>query len=104
MADVTRPVKKELPRYIEIEEPLQALIWEKFLGEPLTQEEYTQVFDIDDAILHYEFVALMDTRLAEEEPMLCSKPVFDFLGFAQCEEQFLQHFHRLAKKEPGEST
>ncbi len=52
LADVTRPVKKELPRYLEIEAPLQDAIWEKFLGRPLTKEEYTQVFAIDHAVLY----------------------------------------------------
>ena len=58
LSDVTRPVKKELPRYLEIEEPLQALIWQMFLGQPLTKEEYTQVFAIDDDILENSIVKL----------------------------------------------
>lgn len=95
LSDVTRPVKKELPKYLEIEEPLQAVIWEKYLREPLAQEEYTQVFDIDDAILYYEFVALMDTYLAEDAPMLKSQPVYDFTGFGACEAEFLRLFRML---------
>lgn len=95
LSDVTRPVKKELPKYLEIEEPLQAVIWEKYLREPLTQEEYTQVFDIDDAILYYEFVALMDTYLAEDAPILKSQPIYDFTGFGACEAEFLRLFRML---------
>lgn len=95
LSDVTRPVKKELPKYLEIEEPLQAVIWEKYLHSPLTEEEHRQVFDIDDAILYHEFVALMDTRLSEEEPVLKSAPVFEFTGFGTCEAEFLQLFHTL---------
>lgn len=93
LSDVTRPVKKELPKYLEIEEPLQASIWEKYLDQPLSKEEYAQVFDIDDAVLYYEFIALMDTRLSEEEPVLKSKPVFEFAGFRECEGEFLSLFH-----------
>lgn len=95
LSDVTRPVKKELPRYLEIEEPLQNAIWEKYLDQPLTQQEEDQVFDIDDAILYHEFVALMDTKLAERVPEICSTPVFDFIGFSQCEELYLVHFQQL---------
>lgn len=98
LADVTRPVKKELPRYLEIEVPLQNLIWEKFLGQPLTREEYTQVFDIDDAILYSEFVTLMDTRLSDREPELRSKPEFAFRGFMETEEEFLRRFRELMEK------
>ena len=97
LADVTRPVKKELPRYLEIEKPLQNLIWQMFLGQPLTKEEYTQVFAIDDAILYYEFLSLMDTKLADTAPELRSAPSFAFVEFATCEEAYLHHFFRLAE-------
>lgn len=97
LADVTRPVKKELPKYLEIEKPLQDLIWRKYMGGPLTREEHDQVFDIDDAILHHEFVALMDTKLSDIEPKIQSAPIFDFMGFTQCEAQFLQHFEELCR-------
>lgn len=95
LSDVTRPVKKELPKYLEIETPLQETIWNKYLGQPLTDGEKTQVFDIDDGILYHEFLALMDTRLGGPEPELCSEPVFAFLGFDRCEGLFLEHFQRL---------
>lgn len=49
LSDVTRPVKQELPKYLEIEKPLQDAIWLKYLGNPLSREEYAQVFEIDDA-------------------------------------------------------
>ena len=44
LSDVTRPVKQELPKYLEIEKPLQDAIWLKYLGNPLSREEYAQVF------------------------------------------------------------
>ena len=99
LSDVTRPVKKELPKYLEIEKPLQDAIWNKYLNEPLTQEEYDRVFEIDDAILYHDFVALMDSRLTDDEPVLRSVPEFGFTGFEQCEREFLQLFRRLTSKE-----
>ena len=99
LSDVTRPVKKELPKYLEIEKPLQDAIWDKYLEEPLTQEEYDRVFEIDDAILYHEFVALMDARLSDEEPILSSTPEFAFTGFEQCEKEFRWLFQRLTRKE-----
>jgi 5'-deoxynucleotidase YfbR-like HD superfamily hydrolase len=45
LADITRPVKSELPKYKEIEEPLQALIWNKWLIDPLTAEEEVQALN-----------------------------------------------------------
>lgn len=99
LSDVTRPVKKELPRYLQIEEPLQRAIWEKYLKTPLTPEEERQVFAIDDDILYHEFVAMMDTRLGEQTPCLRSEPVFAFVDFSLCRDEFLAHFHRLTRQE-----
>lgn len=97
LSDVTRPVKEVLPEYLVIETPLQEAIWNKWLREPLTQEELTQIFKIDDGMLYHEFVALMDTRFPGEEPALVSSPVFDSMEFSKCKETFLQLFDSLTK-------
>lgn len=97
LSDVTRPVKEELPKYVEIEEPLQAVIWEKYLGAPLTQEEYDQVFDIDDAMLYCEFLALMDTPLPELPTVLASEPTIAFMDFPLCKETYLALFEELTR-------
>ena len=89
LSDVTRPVKHCMPKYLEIEAPLQEAIWNQFLDKPLTKEETAQVFEIDDAMLYHEFVVLMDTRLVDREPQLLSKPVFTFGGFENTEQAFL---------------
>ena len=98
LADVTRPVKKELPRYVEIEKPLQEVIWNKWLGTPLTEAENAQVFDIDDAMLYREFAEMMDLRLTEQEPELRSTPQLAFSGFTETEEKFLELFRELTKE------
>ena len=97
LSDVTRPVKAEIPKYLEIEEPLQDAIWLKFLGTPLTKEEYDQVFAIDDAILFHEFLNLMDTPLEGLPTEIASSPVFDFMDFALCKETYLSLFEELSK-------
>lgn len=95
LADVTRPVKQELPRYQEIEAPLQDTIWNKWLQAPLTGQENTQVFEIDDAILAHEFLNIMDTKIADPVPKIFSKPEFGFTGFETCEQEFIRLFCRL---------
>lgn len=96
LSDVTRPVKEELPKYKEIEAPLQNMIWDKWLPRPLTDEEYKQVFEIDDAVLHHEFLNLMDgTVIYSVEPKLYSKPEFSFKGFKETEQEYLQCFESL---------
>lgn len=97
LSDVTRPVKQEIPRYKEIEEPLQETIWLKYLGSPLTVEENRQVFQIDDDVLWHEFVQLMGAALSDTEPTLASVPVYDFMGFEPCREEYLRLFAALSE-------
>ena len=97
LSDVTRPVKQELPQYLEIEKPLQEAIWNKYLAEPMTPEERKQVQDIDDAMLYHEFLALMGTRLADTQPVLHANPEFDFVGFSYWETRYLQSLSLLTK-------
>lgn len=96
LSDVTRPVKQELPRYKQIEEPLQDTIWGKWLSEPLSKTEYAQVFEIDDAILEHEFVELMGYQLYDSLPEIKSQPHFEFREFSQYEQEFLKLFAQLA--------
>ena len=80
----------------ESEELLSAGIGD-FFSHVLTEEEYKQVFDIDDAVLYYEFLTMMDTKLWEETPHLQSQPVFDFIGFAETQQEFLALFRSLTE-------
>ena len=95
LSDVTRPVKAELPKYKEIEAPLQDAIWNKWLDAPLDGEELRQVFEIDDAVLLHEFLVLMGARIADTIPELFSKPQFAFTGFTECQNEFLELFYKL---------
>lgn len=97
LSDVTRPVKEELPQYKLIEEPLQNVIWTKFLGSPLTQEEEDQVFAIDDDILENEFPALMGAQLKETVPQLQSRAQYEFESFLKTEQEFLSLFRQLTQ-------
>ena len=101
LSDVTRPVKAELPQYKEIEAPLQETIWNKWLGESLTEEERKQVFDIDDAILVHEFLNLMEAKIVDHIPKIDSVPQFVFTSFDSTKQQFLRLFRQLTtgKKE-----
>ena len=45
MSDVPRPLKQEMPRYREVEEQLLQVIYKKFLGSSLTDEEARRLKD-----------------------------------------------------------
>ena len=50
LCDVTRPVKKHIPQYLQAEEKLQEVIWKRFIGRELTDAEKKLIFEIDDDI------------------------------------------------------
>lgn len=98
LSDVTRPVKKELPQYKLIEEPLQKTIWDKWITPGLTAEEERLVFLIDDDILEREFIALMEHQLSPVLNPIFSDPQYAFTGFEACKEEFLTLFAYLTNE------
>ena len=98
LSDVTRPVKKAMPKYLEIEEPLQNAIWNKWLKNQLTTEEIEQIFEIDDMMLLNEFMILMDTALADNIPEPIGDLQFVFSGFKETKEEYLSKFENIRIK------
>ena len=97
LSDITRPIKPHLTGYFEIEKRLQDQIFNKWISPPLTEEEREKIFDIDDAVLYYEFLHLMGQRLFEEEPTLRSEPHLPFVEFSTVEKAFSDAFYVLSQ-------
>lgn len=97
LSDITRPVKPYLKGYLDIEARLQKVVFDKWITPALSEEERKLVFEIDDAILYYEFVELMNERLTAEAPILMSDPTFDFVDFSKVEGEFLRIFEDLTR-------
>ena len=83
LADITRPVKKNMTMYIQIEDQLQGMIYKKFLGFVPIGEEAELVKNIDDACLYYEFKHFMKEPIMLQEPIMMSDPVYDFVPIAE---------------------
>jgi len=99
LADITRPVKKCLIKYLEIEDILQSAIYKKYLQVPMIQEEQQQVKLIDDTLLYYEFEHYMGEKLQDIETKICSTPVFKTVPFLDVEKRYLTLFNKLAGNE-----
>ncbi len=95
IADITRPVKRVLADYKEIEKNLLSAIFAKWLRPIPSEDEMKLMCEIDDALLYHEFLHYMGEKLFEEVPMLCSTPVFAFEEFAKVEREFLEIFEDL---------
>lgn len=89
IADVTRPVKKELKEYLVIEKRLQDAIYERFLGGLPAEEEMKMVSEIDDAMLYHEFYHYMGEKLFDFCPRLMTTPDFYERAFKEVEEEYL---------------
>ena len=77
-------IPKEIRRTLRIRE-----------GDPLEEDQRVKVFEIDDAVLYYEFENLMGAKLVENPPALMAVPDCEFSGFRQTEEAFLTCFREL---------
>ena len=75
LSDVTRPVKKDLPYYLEVEDKLQSLIWRHFIGRDLTDEEKRAIFEIDDRMLSMEFHQMMKIEIDDSYTELLSEVI-----------------------------
>ena len=95
VSDITRPVKKHLPRYLEIEDNFQSVVYKRFLGANLTKEEEDTIQKIDDDVLVWELIAIMKRDKPEIMPELKSSPVFDFLLFSDVEKEFMAIYESL---------
>ena len=94
ISDVTRPVKYYLPEYKAIEKRLQDTIYKRFLGDALSDDEFSAIDEIDNDMLVCEFKVLMkDKRLYDSVPELSSDPSFDYKDFAEVESTFLKVYY-----------
>ena len=98
LADITRPVKKYLSEYLIFEDRLQKLIYEKFGIDNATEEELKKVKEIDDAMLFYEFRALMGEDIFPVVPEI--KGIHDFTrrDYEEVEREFVELAKRLSEE------
>lgn len=101
IADITRPVKKELRQYLAIEKQLQDTIYERFLGSVPTKEEQKRISEIDDAMLYYEFYHYMGEKIIPNEPKLLTEPDFYERPFQEVEAEFLSVYTEMRERFAG---
>ncbi len=95
LSDVTRPIKQLLPHYLEVEERLQNIIFDKWITPTLTGKERAQIFEVDDALLYHEFMEIMGERVTETPPPLYASLDFSCVEFSLMERKYTQLFKQL---------
>lgn len=94
MSDVPRPFKHSLPEYQEAEARLLDMIYEKFLGKTLHDDEQKLVKNIDDDMLYYDLKVLLKEIPEQEEPELMIELSHQFVPFEQVERTYLELYEK----------
>lgn len=97
LSDITRPVKKYMPQYQEIEENMQKVIFEALIGKTPDVTDWKLIKDIDDAMLYYEFYHFMGEKLFDEPKNALHIPDFTTIPFEEAEQAFLDCYREHRK-------
>lgn len=95
MSDVPRPFKQELPDYKKWEDALLDIIYEKYLGTPLSAEEAALVKEVDDDMLYYDLLHLLDEPSNRPAPKMKSTFSYDVSPFSEVETRYLALYQEL---------
>ena len=95
LADITRPVKAQLPQYGDYEARLQGLIYETFAGGTPTADEQKQLSSVDDCMLRAEFLHFMDVDLLPNGGTLLTAPPFSLQPFDEAAGVFIALYQAL---------
>ncbi|MFR3250186.1 MAG: hypothetical protein ACLTQL_03520 [Eisenbergiella sp.] len=97
LSDVTRPIKHEMTRYLEVEETLQEMIWAHFIpGGAPDEEEKKAIFKIDDEMLAWEFERLMPELYGHGAEKICADISCAFAEMADVEREFMELYQKIA--------
>ena len=94
MSDVPRPFKRTLTEYMAAEDRLLDMIYSKFLGSPLSEEEAKLVKKIDNDLLYYDLKELLNEVTAENAPALQIELDYRVVPFEQVEKQYLELYEK----------
>lgn len=95
IADIIRPVKKELGNYLDIENYIMDIIFKKYGLHNLNPEEKNLWKQIDDEILSYELKTMMKGHEDRITVPFKSRPNFKTEDFKKVESEFLSIFDSL---------
>lgn len=95
LSDVPRPLKQYLPEYHIYEDRMLSLIYTKFLGSDVTEEENRLVREIDDVMLYFDLHTLLKMD-DEPEPQVNIFLSYAPRGFEEVENEYLEIFGKLS--------
>ena len=94
MSDVPRPFKHSLPEYTQVEEKLLDMIYTKFLGTTLNEEEKKLVKGIDDDLLYYDLKELLNETTEGAAPEIMIELNYQVVPFEEVERTYLELYEK----------
>ncbi len=91
ISDIPRPVKEKLPEIRPMEEKIQDIIYEKYLGDRSTKTETAKVKEIDDLMLVLEFNYFQVPKMEKTDTPL-SSPDFSERPFSYFRNKYIDIF------------
>ena len=96
LSDVPRPFKQEMPSYRALEARMLDIIYQKFLGSSLTEDEQRELRRIDDDLLWFDLHDLLGELQDEEAPAVHIRPDYSFRPFEEVEREYLKIYRELS--------
>ncbi|MGN0437142.1 MAG: hypothetical protein ACI4F4_01355 [Lachnospiraceae bacterium] len=94
LSDVPRPFKKTLPSYEALEARFLSIIYQKFLGSDLSENEAWIVKQIDDDMLYFDLQVLLKEPQNQSAPEMKSDFSQDFIPFEEVEKRYLELYRK----------
>lgn len=94
MSDVPRPFKKYLKDYDVWEDRMLSLVYEKYLGSDVTEEEKALIKQVDNDQLAYDLVHLLQEGTGENLPEMKLPVTYEVEPFEAVERKYLELFRR----------
>lgn len=104
MSDVPSPLKKVMSEYSEYENKLLSLIYTKYLGSDLDDNEKAELEKIDKNLMFYDLRELLGENKDKPEPKIHVKLCYDFVPFAEVEQEYLNLFYSLTDESSEETA
>lgn len=94
MSDVPRPFKQYLKEYAVFEDKLLTLVYQKYLGTDVTEEEQMLIRQIDNEILAYDLFYLLGEGCREDLPKLSRTFSYEVRPFEEVEHEYMELFRK----------
>lgn len=101
LSDVPSPFKKYLPQYRELEQRLLDMVYRKYLGSDLTEEEAAQVEEIDKDMLWYDLWVLLGEKSDRPRPAMKTTFSYEVQPFEKVEEAYLVSYEKWKIRKDG---